>query len=57
MNIVNASKFKKKYLDPLIELRLIEMTIPEKPNSRLQQYVLTEEGGKLVHGSWTSQAT
>ena len=47
MNIVNASKFKKKYLDPLIEMGLIEMTRPETPNSRLQQYVLTEQGKEL----------
>lgn len=50
MNIVNASKFKKKYLDPLIEMGLVEMTRPEVPNSRLQQYVLTEQGKLMVSG-------
>ena len=44
MGVVNATKFKKKNLDPLIELGLIKMTRPEVPNSRLQQYVLTEIG-------------
>ena len=48
MNIVNASKFKKKYLDPLIEMGLVVMTRPEVPNSRLQQYVLTEQGKLMV---------
>ena len=37
----------QKYLDPLIEMGLIEMTRPETPNSRLQQYVLTERGKEL----------
>ena len=44
MGVVNASKFKKKFLDPLIELDVIKMTRPEVPNSRLQQYVLTDIG-------------
>ena len=48
MNIVNASKFKKKYLDPLLEIGVIKMTRPEVPNSRLQQYVLTEQAKELL---------
>ena len=48
MNIVNASKFKKKYLDPLMGIGIIKMTRPETPNSRLQQYVLTEQGKELL---------
>lgn len=44
MGVVNATKFKKKCLDPLIELDVIKMTRPEVPNSRLQQYVLTDIG-------------
>ena len=44
MGLVNATKFKKKCLDPLIELDVIKMTRPEVPNSRLQQYVLTDIG-------------
>lgn len=44
MGVVNATKFKKKCLDPLIELNVIKMTRPEVPNSRLQQYVLTDIG-------------
>ena len=44
MGVVNATKFKKKCLNPLIELDVIKMTRPEAPNSRLQQYVLTDIG-------------
>ena len=49
LGIMNASKFKKKYLDPLIELGVIKMTRPEVPNSRLQQYVLTEAGKEIMN--------
>jgi hypothetical protein len=33
MGLVNASKFKKHYLDPLLELGVIEMTHPKSPKS------------------------
>ncbi len=37
-----------KQVRRLLQLGLIEMTIPEKPNSRLQKYRLTQEGRSLV---------
>lgn len=33
--------FRRNYLHPAIELNLIQMTIPDKPNSRNQRYVRT----------------
>lgn len=45
----NRTKFRDQVLNPLIEKMLIEMTIPDKPTSRLQKYRLTERG-KLLFG-------
>jgi hypothetical protein len=36
--------FEARYLKPAIATALIERTIPEKPNSRLQKYRLTAKG-------------
>ncbi len=40
----------KEYLRPALEAELIARTIPEKPNSRLQQYRLTDKGRTLLTG-------
>ena len=48
MGLQNATKFREKYLNPLIGIGVIKMTIPDKPNSRLQQYMLTEVGKGLL---------
>ena len=46
MNLKHRPTFRKNYLHPAIEIGYIEMTIPEKPNSRLQKYRLTDKGRK-----------
>jgi Fic family protein len=38
VGIKSRSSFKKNYLDPLLQSGVIEMTIPETPNSRNQRY-------------------
>jgi Fic family protein len=38
------SRSFKRHIEPLIEAGLIEMTVPDKPNSRLQKYRLTDIG-------------
>jgi ATP-dependent DNA helicase RecG len=39
--------FMAQLLKPLLEARLLRMTVPDKPRSPMQQYVLTEAGIKL----------
>ncbi len=50
MGMNNATKFKNNYLNPLIELGVVEMTQPESPNSPTQRYRLTEAGRGLLKG-------
>jgi predicted HTH transcriptional regulator len=40
--------FRKKYLMPALDADCLEMTIPDKPNSRLQKYRLTQKGVDYV---------
>jgi predicted transcriptional regulator len=37
-------KFRNKYVKPLIEVGLLEQTIPDKPTSSKQEYFLTTKG-------------
>jgi|GEM_PF-5241116 len=43
----NDEHFRKQYVKPALEQGLIEMTIPDKPNSSKQKYRLTGEGMEL----------
>jgi Fic family protein len=38
------SRSFKRHVEPLLDMGLIEMTVPDKPNSRLQKYRLTKAG-------------
>ena len=40
----NRTKFRRRYLEPLLDEALLEMTIPEKPTSSRQSYRLTAKG-------------
>lgn len=33
-----------RYIHPLIAIGYLKMTLPDKPNSRLQKYVITQHG-------------
>lgn len=39
LGLKSREGFRRNYLHPALELKLISMTIPEKPNSRNQRYV------------------
>ena len=43
----NTTKFKTKYVEPLLDNRLVRMTIPSKPTSSKQRYYLTDLGKTL----------
>jgi Fic family protein len=44
LGLSDRKSFRRRYLAPALDDGLIEMTLPEKPNSRLQKYRLTEKG-------------
>ncbi len=44
MGLSDRKSFRERYLKPALADGLIEMTIPDKPNSRLQKYHLTDKG-------------
>ena len=44
LKLKNADHFRKAYIFPALKDGWIEMTIPDKPQSRLQKYRLTAKG-------------
>ena len=48
IGLKNIQKNADRYIHPLIEKGYLEMTIPGKPNSRLQKYVITEFGKQHI---------
>jgi ATP-dependent DNA helicase RecG len=51
VGITHREHFRKAYLLPALKLSVIEMTRPDKPNSRSQQYRLTELGRQMKAAS------
>lgn len=43
INLVGLRNFREKYLKPLLEANLLAMTIPDKPTSRNQKYVMVKK--------------
>lgn len=44
----NTTKFKAKYVNPLLEAQFVDMTLPDKPTSPKQRYFLTDSGRMLL---------
>lgn len=44
LGLADRKSFRERYLKPALADGLIEMTLPDKPNSRLQKYRLTDRG-------------
>lgn len=44
LGLQDRKSFTARYLKPALSAGLIEMTIPNKPNSRLQKYRLINKG-------------
>lgn len=44
----DRTHLRERYLDPALADGVIEPTIPDKPNSRLQQYRLTAKGAAVL---------
>lgn len=47
LDLQDRKSFRERYLQPALALGLIEYSRPDKPNSRLQKYRLTELGRAL----------
>ena len=48
LGLTNREHFRKTYLVPALERGIIEMTLPDKPNSRSQRYRLTPLGQRWL---------
>ena len=48
LNLQDRKSFRERYLKSALVEGLIEMTIPNKPNSRLQKYRLTDKGQRWL---------
>ena len=44
LGLTGRGNFTVQYLKPALDAGFIEMTIPDKPNSRLQKYRITSAG-------------
>ena len=47
LGLTDRKSFTLRYLKPALSAGLIELTLPDKPNSKLQQYRLTAKGRRL----------
>ena len=46
LGLRDRKSFRERYVTPALQAGLIEMTVPDKPNSRLQKYRPTDRGNR-----------
>ncbi len=56
LRLKDRKSFSQTYLTPAIQAGLIAMTLPGKPTSRNQRYILTKLGGGIVKGKIDKKA-
>ena len=49
MDVTDRTKFRRKYIHPLLEAGILEQTIPNKPKSQNQKYQLTAKGLGILY--------
>jgi len=57
IGVKHRETFQDNYLKPLMAKGWLAMTIPDKPQSRLQRYQATEEGKKWLLGATNRNPT
>ncbi|MCG8572344.1 MAG: transcriptional regulator, partial [Spirochaetes bacterium] len=50
IGLTHKPSFRDNYIHPALAAGMIEMTIPDKPNSSKQKYRLTLKGKELLEG-------
>ena len=48
MQLTSRNKFRKNFVIPLLNLHLLDRTVPDKPNSRNQKYRITSKGKEML---------
>ncbi len=48
LGLKDRTHVRQTYIDPALTAGLIEYTIPDHPNSRLQKYRLTDQGRAVL---------
>ena len=49
LDLSHRPTFRRNYLNPALAQGYVERTIPDKPNSPVQKYRLTEKGRQLIY--------
>ena len=44
----NRTKFRNRFIRPLLDAGWLTMTIPDKPRSSKQRYLITEKGFQVL---------